>query len=872
MNNLHIKSGVFALTNFISRIGISPNCLVWISVFLTILLLSGCGGSGSGSGGSGSDSDEGNAGPEGGIVTSDNGEVTLDIPTGALNVPTSISITKNVSGGWELLPDGLTFNTPITATFRLPETPLLPDGSVRTGLPVMLVSSGGETEVPSQQILTLDADTNEASISMPLSHFSSVTQELVQGVSVTVGGLPDEPRKIGTSFKVSVTLETTAAVQLRAERVGYRDRTVGAVKTNSIDANHSDGVSLGAIDTGRAVKRTREIEYFCERAGSATFEANIAGQLFDILGLSLSTIPDYQITVSKRLLCIDPDAKDGSVALSPPGEPLFAVNVKPLGLQGPIGQSDVVHLTEEIRNSEPRSFLIISAGISDFNPGVVSAPSLVKAEGPGGVETELIPDATEGGGRLSVFSIDGLDLADSSYSQDLRFTCLKRGETYINYRFNLTSQVNPDVVLSLNLYTFFRCVDEVGSVIPETDAPNDTMLNAQLLLPARATVEGGFNTGDILDWFGVSSGEAIAVRLDTAFSIDQVPVNLRLTDDTGNDITCPFQGVIDASVGPGDSFISVMPKDDGMTGDYNFHYSAIPIDPETTTITVLNLDSNPLNCGACGNTCGFGESCVARQCVQPQAAECEDMIDGAVCGVNGDRQCSAGQCVPVPTPPAVCDGTNEGAICDSDGSQCIFEHCTEPPNGRNPILLLLRGGNFFGNIVGSVQFGIDSGNFTSYTNIPPGTALQLEAIPAAAGNSVFVNWEGAAVEHCGTNPICDFDLDGDSVVTANFNFPPSDDSKTLAVEVLGTGDGKVTMPGNINCGNLQTLTKCTATIFPLGGAISLTATASTGSVFSQWGGACQGQVGPLCIFGTADPFALGVGDPFAVTATFTAVP
>ena len=70
-----------------------------------------------------------------------------------------------------------------------------------------------------------------------------------------------------------------------------------------------------------------------------------------------------------------------------------------------------------------------------------------------------------------------------------------------------------------------------------------------------------------------------------------------------------------------------------------------------------NLDSDPLNCGACGNTCNSGELCVAGECstdCQPgQTVEC---YDGAV-ETKGVGPCRAGsrRCLPDGT-WSVCQG------------------------------------------------------------------------------------------------------------------------------------------------------------------------------------------------------------------------
>lgn len=80
-------------------------------------------------------------------------------------------------------------------------------------------------------------------------------------------------------------------------------------------------------------------------------------------------------------------------------------------------------------------------------------------------------------------------------------------------------------------------------------------------------------------------------------------------------------------------------------------------------------------------------------------------------------------------------------------------------------------------------------------------------------------------------------------------------TNTLSVTRLGTGSGSVSSsPSGISCGS-----SCSAS-FASGTAVTLTAQAAQGSVFSGWGGACTG---------TASTCTVSMASAQAVTATFT---
>ena len=146
----------------------------------------------------------------------------------------------------------------------------------------------------------------------------------------------------------------------------------------------------------------------------------------------------------------------------------------------------------------------------------------------------------------------------------------------------------------------------------------------------------------------------------------------------------------------------------------------------------------------------------------------------------------------------------------------------------NPSLSISLGGNAAGSgRVTSSPVGIDcqlpqGGTCQAY--FLPGTSVQLTASPGSG--SVFAGWNGA----CSGTGKCALTMNADQNVGGTFNGPP-----TITVGLSGSGGGTVSStPAGINCP-----AQCSAS-FPSGTAISLIASAASGSGFDGWTGPCSG--------------------------------
>jgi hypothetical protein len=141
--------------------------------------------------------------------------------------------------------------------------------------------------------------------------------------------------------------------------------------------------------------------------------------------------------------------------------------------------------------------------------------------------------------------------------------------------------------------------------------------------------------------------------------------------------------------------------------------------------------------------------------------------------------------------------------------------------------------------------GIDCPGVRCTATFNQGAAVTLTA--AAANGSVFTGWSGGGCSGTGN---CVVTMSADQSITATF-VP----THVLTVSLAGAGSGGVKSDsGGIDCPGVQ----CTAT-FNQGTAVTLTAAAANGSVFTGWsGGGCSGT-GNCVVTMSADQ---------SITATF----
>jgi uncharacterized delta-60 repeat protein len=172
-------------------------------------------------------------------------------------------------------------------------------------------------------------------------------------------------------------------------------------------------------------------------------------------------------------------------------------------------------------------------------------------------------------------------------------------------------------------------------------------------------------------------------------------------------------------------------------------------------------------------------------------------------------------------------------------------------NGSQSVFGLVR---FSGSALTVGKTGGGAGSVTSSPNgiscgstcSAPFAAVPVTLTATAAAGSSFIGWSGA----CSGTGTCTVAMGSDRAVTARF-----ESDKTLTLAKAGNGLGAVTSnPVGISCGSA-----CAHT-FKYGTVLTLTAAATTRSVFKGWSGACSGTA--TC--------TLAMSVARSVTATFAA--
>jgi hypothetical protein len=126
-----------------------------------------------------------------------------------------------------------------------------------------------------------------------------------------------------------------------------------------------------------------------------------------------------------------------------------------------------------------------------------------------------------------------------------------------------------------------------------------------------------------------------------------------------------------------------------------------------------------------------------------------------------------------------------------------------------------------------------SGGAGCTIQLPQNSSVSLSAVAASGSTSDFQDWAGDCDSFATTS--CSLTMNGSKSVGADFNGP--DTTFTLSAQTLGAGSGTIGGAG-LKCSS-SGISGCTSPE-PSGATLTLSETASPGSVFTGWGGACTG--------------------------------
>ena len=283
---------------------VRPTLIIIIAFFI----VGSCNGSG------GNSTTTRTIGPEGGTITSTDGRLTLIIPAGALDDDTEISI-RTLRGGnipeefrgldsdraYELSPDGLEFNMPVTAELLLDEDTDINNAS-GADLEILLTSSGGFIELPENLQMNVDADMDVVTTSGDITHFSSLTSTSGDA-TLTIENLPDGILPPDTIFEP--TARVSAPLTDSPEAV-YTDSSMMPVSPNFFSPVDMVLIGQGELEL--------ELSYTCGNGiGLYRSDVNVKDAIIVMVSDPESANPfeqiealaDIDISLSKTIICLE---------------------------------------------------------------------------------------------------------------------------------------------------------------------------------------------------------------------------------------------------------------------------------------------------------------------------------------------------------------------------------------------------------------------------------------------------------------------------------------------------------------------------------------------------------------------------------------
>lgn len=243
-------------------------------------------------------------GPDGGILTSKDGLVTITIPAGALGQEESITIEKistealgtefdelseasGISEVYELGPNGLQFDEAITVTFGSSQSPVQNGDSLGAGPEFLFTSSGEKLKLLDSLQTMVDLDAGSVEVRGKLSHFSPlVSTKSNNGVTFFIKGVPGQ-LEVGSIFTANAIIIESDTGPL-AELVSvpgpaeYLDKSVNPLTPAfASEAMQLEGESVTGF--------TGSFDYGCTETGSGKYAAEMSvNVVFDLESESIS--------------------------------------------------------------------------------------------------------------------------------------------------------------------------------------------------------------------------------------------------------------------------------------------------------------------------------------------------------------------------------------------------------------------------------------------------------------------------------------------------------------------------------------------------------------------------------------------------------
>ncbi len=211
-------------------------------------------------------------GASGGTIASRDGAVTLEIPEGALSGEVDITIERidpadlgpewadlrdagEIAEAYELGPDGLTFEQPITVSLA-PQPVTMHGDSMEVAIEPLATSAGGVVEELDDLTVEVDAEAGTSVMSGRLDHFSPIVRK-VRSTTFMLGHVHPE-WLVGETDDMTVVVLETALKEYKQE---WEASTTGAAKyeESSFTSMYVGATHLfTCVGVGEAILRVRQ--------------------------------------------------------------------------------------------------------------------------------------------------------------------------------------------------------------------------------------------------------------------------------------------------------------------------------------------------------------------------------------------------------------------------------------------------------------------------------------------------------------------------------------------------------------------------------------------------------------------------------------
>lgn len=265
-------------------------------------------------------------GPDGGTVTSSDDRLTLTIPEGALTSTETITIeaitTDDLGAGfdaivndvgakntYELGPDGLQFDAPITARITSEQTPVQNGDSLGVAAELLLTVNDGTVEVLDSLRTHFDADAGTVTVSGEMTHFTPVLHSNEYAQLVIVGVPTSLP--VNQEFTAQVIVAPASGIGgLGQQQLTYEDVSLPQIVCRESEGCVEPGGELPLPQDDDTPAFVREVTYGCLGVGMGKYIGMVT---FDVVDLDEGALTESVLGVTQQIECTEEQEGTASI-------------------------------------------------------------------------------------------------------------------------------------------------------------------------------------------------------------------------------------------------------------------------------------------------------------------------------------------------------------------------------------------------------------------------------------------------------------------------------------------------------------------------------------------------------------------------------